>query len=173
MAEEHNSVSGVRNVDAADRFHTKTGECVVSQERVLLTRFGWRGTLAQMLFFGGSAARPYAALLAFFLMMLLRCVLLGQLMVAAFYTSAIAVLCVVLVRSRDVSAASEIPVGSIRRIQGVPPVAGVVRGHFIIHFDDRGSLMRRYVILPGVVEGGGAEYAHASAVLSRIAPITA
>ena len=72
-----------------------------------------------------------------------------------------------LLKSRGLSATPVIQRVAITRIEGRPPVAPLTRGHFMVHFTENGKALRRLVILPGVLEGGAAEYERALELLRR------
>jgi hypothetical protein len=72
-----------------------------------------------------------------------------------------------LLKSRGLSATPVLLRAAITRIEAHAPVAPVTRAHFIVHFTQDGQALRRFVILPGTLEGGTSEYARALELLKR------
>ncbi len=54
---------------------------------------------------------------------------------------------------------------SITRVEAHPPITGVTRGYFWVHYREDGREKRRIIILPGIFGGGGKEYERARLLL--------
>lgn len=70
-------------------------------------------------------------------------------------------------RSRGLSAASDISFAAVTSIESHAPVPPLTRGYFVVQFEDGEKALRRMIILPGVAEGGSAEYAKAVEALRQ------
>lgn len=57
-------------------------------------------------------------------------------------------------RTRGLSAARVIPVDEVMEVVAHRAVKGVLRGHFVVHIRRERRLLRRLIILPGVLEEG-------------------
>lgn len=154
---------------SAPSFRTKTGTCVIHADRLVLERSGPRGALANALF-GHSVLRGqifYGVMVVLLAMLAVLDAIQGDAAQAGLFL----VLAVFLVRgilkSRGLSATPVIVRAAITRIEARPPMAPVTRGHFIVHFTENGRALRRLLILPGVLDGGAAEYARAIDLLRQ------
>jgi hypothetical protein len=147
-------------------FRTKTGRCVVHDDRIELERSGARGALASTLV-GTSVNRilvVYGVVALGFAVVGVRGALQGEYALAVSFGFAAAYFVRGIVRSRGLSTANVLVRSAISRIELHAPKPPVARGHFIVHFIDKGQRLRRLILLPGVAEGG-TEYASAVALL--------
>lgn len=154
--------------DTGDTFRTKTGACIVLEDRLLLARDGARGALAEALF-GDSIVRILAMYLVLAIWCAGTCVSLALAgdWVIAWIPGVIAVfLFVHVARSRDLSASNVIPFSAIHEIESKPGTTGATRPRFVVHFDENGRRKRRFIMLPGVLEDGQAEFLRAKAILA-------
>jgi len=150
-------------------FRTKTGRCVVHDDRIELERTGARGALASTLV-GTSVNRilvVYGMVALGFAVVGVRGALQGEYALAVSFGFAAAYFARGIVRSRGLSAANVLVRSAISRIELHDPKPPVARGHFIVHFTDNGQKLRRIILLPGVAEGGSTEYVSAVALLRR------
>jgi hypothetical protein len=151
----------------ARSFRTKTGRCVVYDDRIELEREGARGALASAVV-GTSVQRIlaiYGIAALGFAFCSLRGALQGDYVTAGLFGLLSAYLVRGIVRSRGLSATNRLIRRDISRIEAHPPKPPVARGHFVVHFVENGRALRRMVILPGVAQGGNAEYDLAVALL--------
>jgi len=149
-------------------FRTKTGLCTITDDRIVLTRGGVRGAVAEVTV-GRSIWRPLitygvlgAALLAFGVT---RLAVREYLPGVVFCGFGGVFLCSV-ITSRNNSATPVILRSTIRGIVARPPRPPIVRGHFIVTFDEGGKERRRFILLPGTGSGGREEYAKAVQVMT-------
>jgi hypothetical protein len=148
-------------------FRTKTGRCVVYDDRLELERLGARGRLASALV-GSSVNRIlviYGMVALGFAVVGVRGALQGEYALAVSFGFAAAYFVRGIVRSRGLSATNVLVRSAISRIELHEPKPPVARGHFIVHFTENGQKLRRIILLPGVAEGGSTEYAAAVALL--------
>lgn len=68
-------------------------------------------------------------------------------------------------RSRHLSAAPEIPLSAVQRVQSREPRPPVFRGHFAIHFVEGGRPRRRLVVVDQSLIGAAAAHQRARRVL--------
>jgi len=150
-------------------FRTKTGICTITDDQIAISRTGARGTLSNFLV-GQSISRVL--------------VVYGLLSLICFATSYMSIrsgdfvtgtfTCLVglwmaraVYASRHNSAVPIIERSTIRKIEQHAPRPPATRGYFVVHFEEGGNLRKRMIMLPGSLEGGQAEYAHAISVLSE------
>ncbi len=154
---------------APPRFRTKTGDCTVRPDRLVLTRAGVRGSWARSLY-GGGMIEPWlpAAVLGAALAGVglwgawqgtfadgLFDLTIGGLLVAGGWSA-----------RRD-SGAMELRRNELVRLEVHPPAPPALRGFFVVWFREHGGrLRRRYVLLPGVLAGGDDAYRDATRLLN-------
>jgi hypothetical protein len=141
-------------------FRTKTGACTIEHDRIVLARTGPRGAVARMLI-GSSIRRTlviYIVLAAVSFVSGLTLVFAEQRMAGGTVFLYGLLLLTGIVRSRGLSAVSEIPIAAIQRIEGHPPRPPLTRGYFVVYYTAEGKQFKRLIMLPGSLSGGGAEY---------------
>jgi hypothetical protein len=150
-------------------FRTKTGVCTVEGGRLVLSRQGVRGEAAKVLV--GASPRRVLLLYAIAAFMLgyvgVQSIRMGRLGAGIALCAAAALLAVSVMRSWNVSAAPQIPLSAIRRVEPHRGRAPLTRPYFVVHFDENKSLKKRLVMLPGVAQGGAAEFDKALEVLKQ------
>jgi hypothetical protein len=148
-------------------FRTKTGNCTITQDQIILTREGPRGAAAER--FVGSSVRR----------LLLTYALLGvgalSLGLRYFYTGpAVAGVIPVLIgvyllwdviTSRNNSATPTINRSAVRTVEAHPPRPPLTRGYFAVMFREDGKEHKRLIMLPGSMNNGKAEYKVAEAAM--------
>lgn len=145
-------------------FRTKTGVCTITPDHIVINREGLRGKAAQALMGSGSIFR-YLLLLT--LMAAIFFVLAGYLIWAGVWVIAIipiaggCSLLVIVFRSRNNSLAPVIERSKIISISATPPLQGFTRAYFTIVFESDGSKLNRLIPLPGILQGGAAEFERA------------
>ena len=148
-------------------FRTKTGACMITRERILLTREGARGAAADRIY-GNSMGRTrliYGSLglasLAFGVWSLVN----GETIAGVF----LCVFGIVFLRniaaSRNISVAPIIDLSAIRTVEAHPPRPPATRGYFVVWFEKNGKERKRLIALPGIMENGQDEYARAEAAM--------
>ncbi|MDA0657685.1 MAG: hypothetical protein O2931_09560 [Planctomycetota bacterium] len=148
-------------------FRTKNGICTITLEQIVLTRKRVRGRFTAALLGTGSIRR----LLILYTVLGLSLLGIGVLYLArAKYGDAIvpiimgAFLLVNAIRSRNNSAAPLIPRDQIQSITATKPIPPATRGYFKVQFLQGSKSVTRLIILPGVLDGGQAEFDKAMAV---------
>jgi hypothetical protein len=147
------------------RFRTKTGFCTLEEDRLVLTREGVRGVVAEGVV-GSSVARPliiYGLLAVLLASLGARLVLQGQHLEGGLLWAAL-LLGRAVFRSRSLSATPQLALASIQRVEPVRPRPPFTRGYFVVHFTEGGVARRRLIMLPGVASGGTGEFDRACAV---------
>lgn len=148
-------------------FRTKTGTCSLADGRIVLSRTGARGALANSLV-GSSVHRIlaiYTALALITLYLGTRAIIASQPIFGGILVGMALLLVRGIWRSRGLSAASEIEFASVTSIEPHSPVPPLTRGYFVVHFKVGDKAFRRLIILPGIAEGGVAEFAKATSAL--------
>ena len=151
-------------------FKTKTGFCEVLPDRIVLTRDGVRGELAEVAF-GNSIARPLliygmlAAVLFYFAFDEYRS---GQFLLALFFAVCGANLVYGIFRSFNNSATPVIERKSIKRVQFVRGIKGLTRSRFAVAFvDANGKVKQRLIMLPGMLADGSDETQKALTIMKE------
>jgi hypothetical protein len=145
-------------------FRTKTGLCVITPEQICLTQKGIRGALAIVLRYVFSV---WALAIVIALILVAKITGRAESLFQSQVISALLPLAIfglflgIYNRSRDISAAVVIQRKYIQSIIATGPNAPVMRGYFIVHFLDGARLKKRFIILPGALDGGQAEFDHA------------
>lgn len=137
-------------------FRTKTGLCDVTPERLSLLRTGPRGKLADTIQ-GRSKARTfgvYGVLVVCMSVLAANAWSSDRPIVAGMWGAYTAWIIVALARSRDFSMATEIPRSATTRIEVVRGWKVLTRDRLVVHFTENGRPARRFILLPGVLQGG-------------------
>ena len=153
--------------DELPTFRTKTGVCTIAPDRLVLSRIGKRGALAEMLV-GRSVRRVlwiYSLVAIALAYLAVNSFRNGDTAVALGLALISAVLIRGVLRSKNVSAVSEILIATVRDVEAHPPRAPLVRGYFVVTFEHLAGTSRRLIILPGTLSGGAAEYERATTLL--------
>ncbi len=150
-------------------FRTKTGTCEITPEQIILTRQGVRGRVAALVF-GSSMQRAaviYSVLALLALVFTVVAVSERDAMGIILY-GVLALVCVWSVfDARRKTASPVIERKSVRRVRAHKPVPPLTRGYLTVEFEEQGVVRERAIILPGVMEDGGAEFERALDVLRR------
>jgi hypothetical protein len=148
-------------------FRTKTGSCVITPDKILLTRENVRGAMSQHIF-GNSIGR---ALLIYGLFGL-SALALGVWSFTNRNYSEATILCLIgtlllysVVASRNNSAAPAIDRSAIHSINAHSPHPPATRGYFTVIFEENGKIRKRLILLPGSLENGREEYARAESIM--------
>lgn len=138
-------------------FPTKTGVCELSEESLTLTREGWRGGLASILFGKNNSRYRLSLWLTAFgsLIAAIFCLWLNNYLLLVFFLGFAGYYFFNLWKSRDISTETIIPLDKIHHVHYHQAVEGVSRPYFEVHFtDSKGKHRRRLIILPAAGNGG-------------------
>ena len=141
-------------------FRTKSGLCTVTPDQIVLTRVGLRGRFAELVLGSGTTRLLLTyAVLGIVLVGVGIYYLRQSKVVDAVIALAIGVLLLTnAFRSRRNTATPVIPRAAIQSIIATKPVAAMTRGYFAVEFLENARLVKRIIILPGILENGQAEY---------------
>lgn len=155
----------MEDTTAIPMFRTKTGTCTIRDGRIVLERSNTRGKLANALGLNSVAQFLVVyAILALTLLGFAAHAFLAQKTFVGVFASVVALMLFRGIwKSRGLSAVPEIPIASVTSVESHAPVPPVTRGHFVVHFKQANRSLRRLIILPGVAEGGSAEFTKALA----------
>jgi hypothetical protein len=148
-------------------FRTKTGTCTVGPQQIVLTRQGFGGSLARLLYgqsilrlrilYGVSGTAALALGVWAFA---------SDDYVTGVLLSAMALVCLwSLIASRGGSAATTIERSAITSVDVHEPHPPLTRGYFVVHFLEKGKECQRAIMLPGSMGGGGEEFKKAVLVM--------
>ena len=157
------------NTSTEYSFATKTGVCLVTQEKITLTRDGIRGE-ASNLIFGKSISR---ALVIYTVLGVIALIIGIPSLIDKDYLKG-GVLCVLgvfflwnVIASRNNSAIGVIIRATVHSVEKHPPHHPFTRGYFVVHFMEKGRMDKRLVMLPGSLSGGTREYERACTVMQE------
>jgi hypothetical protein len=142
-------------------FRTKTGVCTITPEAIHLTREGVRGASADALLGSGSIGTRlivYAVLGVALLGIGVRYLSRQKYGDAAVPVAMGGFLLITAIRSRHNTACPVIPRNQIQSISATRPVPPATRGFFTVQFLQGTRSVNRLIILPGVLDGGQAEF---------------
>lgn len=138
-------------------FKTKTGYCHILPDRIILTRDGVVGNIAKITV-GKGIARiliVYSAIAALFIYFAITDFNNGKIAVAIFEMVFVLFLLYAVINSRNNSATPVIYRNKIKNIKFIEGKPGVTRSRFEVFFEDeKGSVKRRLIMLPGSLTGG-------------------
>ena len=141
-------------------FKTKTGYCHVLQDKIVLTRDGIIGNLAQVTT-GNNIARPliiYGLIAAGLLFLAIQEFNQGQTGSASVFIVFGLLLIFGIFKSLNNSATPVIDRQNIQDIEFKKAIPGLTPSHFIVHFlADNGKVKKRLILLPGSLTGGPVE----------------
>lgn len=133
-------------------FKTKTGYCHILPDKIVLTRNGIIGDMANLTV-GKNSSRIlliYAALCVGLLYAAFNAIQNDVYGSAFIFIGIAAFLAYGIIRSSNHSATPVILIDSIKRIQFKDAGSGVPRAYFTIHFtDDNGKIKKRLIAMPG------------------------
>ena len=141
-------------------FRTKTGQCTITSDQILLSMERVRGAAAGGLF-GHSMGRTflvYGVLGAGMLIEGVRSFLRSEDIAGSFLCLVGVLLFLNIIVSRRNSATPIISRTSIREVSAHPPRPPLTRGYFTVVFIENGKERRRLIMLPGSLQGGRQEY---------------
>lgn len=141
-------------------FKTKTGYCHVLPDKIVLTRTGVLGNIAELTS-GNNIARPliiygicsiglfYASAKGF---------MEGEVGTGAFFLIVGLLLVLGILKSIHNSGLPVIERSRIKAIEFKKAIPSITRAYFVVHFvNDQGKMKRRLIMLPGSLSGGDTE----------------
>jgi hypothetical protein len=135
-------------------FKTKTGYCHILPDKIVLTRNGIIGDMANLTF-GRNTARIlliYSALCVGLLYAAFNAIQNDVYGPALIFISIAAFLVYGIIRSTNHSSTPVIPIHNIKRVQFKNAGNGISRAYFTIHFsDENGKIRKRLIAMPGAV----------------------
>ena len=156
-------------------FKTKTGFCHILPDKIVLTRDGIIGNMANvtvgnniariLLLYGGiSLALFYFAYTAYRKGNVAEPFVLGLIGIYLLYGIA---------KSIHYSATPVIERNKIRTVEFIKAIPGVTRSRFVVHFEnEKGKKKKRLILLPGSVTGGPEETTRALQLMTEEKLIT-
>jgi hypothetical protein len=151
-------------------FRTKTGICVVSPERLVLTREGTTGKVGKFLF-GKSVRR---GLVIYGVIGTIALIFGIWQIIENNYASGVFLLLIGIylywnvIASWNNSSLNQIERSTVESIDIQPPKPPVTRGYFTINFRYNGKKQKRLIMLPGSVSGGNEEYKKALSIMKEM-----
>ncbi len=147
-------------MDAEKKFRTKTGYCHILEDKVVLTRDGNIGNIAEVT----VGKTIYRILILYTLITIgLAYVAVGSFKNRDYFTAAIFMIiaCYLLygiLSSLNNSATPVIERQSIKKIKFINGITGLTRSRFVVNFTNKkGKLKKRLIMLPGSLTGGQTE----------------
>jgi hypothetical protein len=157
------------NNEAEYTFRTKTGTCMISPERLVLTRDGTTGKVAQFLY-GRSIHRGLiiygiigTAVLIFGIWQIIE----ENYISGVFFLLIGIYLFWNVIASWNNSGLNQIERSTVQSIDIQPPKPPLTRGYFTINFTHNGKKRKRLVMLPGSLSGGEEEYKKALSAMKE------
>ena len=149
------------------RFRTKTGNCTITPDQIILTRQGAKGVVAERCLAGsvGRLLLTYALLGVGSLSLGLRYFYSGPAAAGVIPILIGVYLFWGVITSRNNSATPTINRSAVRTVEAHPPRPPITRGYFAVMFRENGKEYKRLVMLPGSMNNGKAEYKVAEAAM--------
>lgn len=151
-------------------FRTKSGYCHVLEDKIVLTRDGIVGNIADVTV-GNSIARPliiYGLITIAFFLLAIKSINQGQILPALLFIILGLLLALGILKSLNNSATPVIDRDQIKQIEFKKAVPGATRAYFIVHFKNKnGQLKRRLIMLPGSLSGGQSETEKALQIMTE------
>ena len=147
-------------MDAEKVFKTKSGYCHVLRDKIVLTRDGVIGNVANVTM-GNNIARPliiYGLIVIGLFYFAIKNFNSGQNFSTLFFTALGLFLIFGILKSLNNSATPVIDKEKIKDIEFKKAVTGATRSYFIVRFEnDSGQIKRRLIMLPGSLSNGQVE----------------
>ncbi len=137
-------------------FRTKTGECTITSERIILQRSGLLGAAAKQIH-GNDIRRTlaiYALVGILAVVMAAKSLTDGSYLLGGFIGIAGLLLLWSVLSSRYNSGTPVVERSTIKSVVAHPPRPPVARGYFVVTFLENGRERRRLIMLPGSLSGG-------------------
>lgn len=138
-------------------FKTTTGYCHVLPDKIVLTRTGVLGSMAEITV-GKNITRPliiYGICSIGLFYSSIKGFMEGEIVPGVFFLVVSLLLVFGILRSLHNSGTPVIERSKIKEIEFKKAVHGITRAYFIVHFENEmGKLKRRLIMLPGSLSGG-------------------
>jgi hypothetical protein len=155
-------------MNEAPTFRTKTGYCHILPDRIVLTRFGITGEVAQAVT-GNRIERYliiYAAAAVIFCFFAMRSYKEGDTTRTIIGAVVSGLFAWGVLSSMNNSATPVIMRNKIKEIKFKRGITGITRTRFLVYFTDENNRLKyRLILLPGSLSGGSAETAKALEVM--------
>jgi hypothetical protein len=158
------------NTTVTHSFKTKTGICEINTEKLALTRNGFRGSLANKIY-GNKPIRNLLLYLGLFIILLSLGIynILVKDYIFGFLSILVSLYFVYSIfRNRSNSATPIIELKNIISIKSHTPKPPLIRGYFIVSFNETGVKKNRVIIMPGSLENGSSEFEKAVKIFKEL-----
>jgi len=150
-------------------FNTRAGSCIITKERIVLERHGFRRALSNLVY-GETMTR---AIVLYGLIVAVTFGFGGWAITEGSYIVGTMLVFIGLVflrnlfMCRNTSVATVIERASVKSVEAHKPYPPFTRGHFTVWFLEKGKKQRRFITPPGSPFNGHKEYARAVQVLQE------
>ncbi|SDS22600.1 hypothetical protein SAMN05192545_1005 [Maribacter dokdonensis] len=137
-------------------FRTKTGFCHILPDRILLTRDGVKGNVANATV-GKSITRVliiYGIIAAFLLFSAFQSFQKGEIPIAVVYSIVGLFLVYGIFKSLNNSATPNIQRDKIKSVKFKKAILAITRSRFEVVFEEDGAIKKRIIMLPGIMGNG-------------------
>ena len=157
-------------MEAEEIFRTKTGFCHILPNKIVLTRNGIRGSMAQVAV-GNGMARPliiYALVSIVLLFSAFDSYRKGELFWSIFFVVLSIYLLRGILNSLNNSATPVIDRNQIKQVIFRKGITGLTRSRFEVFFvDENNKIKKRLIMLPGLLSDGNSETQKALAIMAN------
>ncbi len=153
----------------SDSFRTKTGHATVTREQIVIERTGPRGRAAGMLQ-GNSKGRTlliYGILLAVLGWSGWNSWSHGSTVTAVLFWGYGAWIAYALTKARNFTMTPVLSRVATSHIEGIRGLKGATRDRIVVSLSESGREVRRFILMPGVLQNGAGELDRALALLSE------
>lgn len=157
------------NANAEHSFRTRAGTCIITPERIVLERHGFRRAISSLLY--GDTINRAATI--YVLISSIAFGLGAWAFAQGGYVIGVPLFLVGLgffrnlIMCRNTSVATVIERSSIQSVEAHKPHPPFTRGYFTVWFVDNGKKQRRFIMLPGFMSNGSKEYPKALMVMQE------
>ena len=151
------------------KFRTKTGLCVITQDKLVLTREGFAGEVAERVF-GNSISRAlviYSILATIALAVGIWFIVNKSYFGGCFFSAVGVLLFWNVISSWNNSATNIIERSTVTSVSIRTPHPPFTRGYFVVHFLQDGKKRKRLIMLPGSMSGGKEEFKRALSIMQQ------
>lgn len=148
-------------------FRTKTGQCHILDDRIVLTREGFAGNVSEIVV-GNNISRSlimYTVLVAYMFYKSYELYIEGATVRMVLHLVVATLLSILIIKGINNSATPVIFRNKIRDVV-FKDATGLTRSYFIVTFEnDKGKLKKRLIMLPGSLTGGEEETPKALSIM--------
>lgn len=160
-------------MDTPQIFKTKTGYCHILQDKIVLTKDGMIGEVANVTT-GNNISRVliiYGFISIGLLYSAFQNFSKGRNIVALFFIVLAGLLIFTILKSLNNTTTPIIDRNKIKKVEFKKSVLGITRSYFVIHFeDDKGKIKQRLILLPGSLSNGQTETDKALQIMTKEFP---